>query len=422
MPRAMQQKRELPLEGFRALDLTDDKGFLCGKILADLGVDVIKIEKPGGDPSRNIGPFYHTEPHPEKSLYWFACNANKRGITLDIKAEDGRHIFTNLAKTSDFIIESFRPGFMDSLGLGYDFLSKVNQGIILVSVTGFGQEGPYRDFETSDIVSMAMGGLAFIMGEPDKPPIRFSLPQAFLHAGADAAVGALTALYYRELTGQGQHVDVSVHASLPLATFNSIPSWELNKIILKREGIYRAGLATSVRQRQLWDCKDGAVIFYLLGDPVASKSNRALAKWLEDKGMASEFMKKMDWDSFDAGREGQETQNELEKCIAPFFLTKTKQELYEEALKRSLALCPVSSMKDLLENPQLEARSFWVDVEHEELADVICYPGPFAQLSLTPIKMRRRAPLIGEHNKEIYIGELGLPPEQLVRLKELRVI
>jgi len=420
----MQRKEhgDLPLKGFRALDLTDEKGFLCGRILADLGVDVIKVEKPGGDLSRRIGPFYHGEPHPEKSLYWFAYNANKRGITLDIESEDGKQIFRNLGKTSNLVIESFRAGFMDSLGLGYRSLRRVKKGIIMVSITGFGQEGPYRDYETSDIVSMAAGGVAYIMGQPDRPPIRFSLPQAFLHAGADAAVGALVALYHRELTGQGQQVDVSVQASLPLATFNAIPFWELNKVILKREGIYRAGLATSVRQRQLWQCKDGVVIFYLLGDPVASKSNRALAKWIVEEGMASEFIKNMDWDAFEAGNERQETQDEIERCIAPFFLTKTKKELYEAALERKLALCPVSSFKDLAESAQLNDRNFWVEVEHEELSDVIRYPGAFAQFSQTPITVRRRAPLIGEHNEDIYIGEMGLSREQVIRLKELRVI
>ena len=232
-----EQKVESLLSGYRVLDLTDDKGFLCSRILADMGANVIKIEPPGGDPSRNIGPFYHDEPDPEKSLYWFAYNANKRGITLDIKTSDGRQVFTRLVETADFVIESFPPGFMDSLDLAYSSLSQVKPGIIMVSITPFGQTGPYRDYKTSDIVSMAMGGLAYMMGEPDRPPLRVSFPQAFLHASAEAAVGAMIALYHRELDGEGQWVDVSIQASLPVVTVNVIPFWELNQVILKRAGV-----------------------------------------------------------------------------------------------------------------------------------------------------------------------------------------
>lgn len=420
----MHQKkgRDSSLGGYRALDLTDNKGFLCGKILADLGAEVIKIERPGGDPSRNIGPFYHDKADPEKSLNWFASNANKKGITLDIETSDGKEIFVRLVKTADLVIESFHPGFLDGLNLGYSSLSQIQSGIIMVSITGFGQEGPYRDYKTSDIVSMAIGGLAYMMGEPDRPPLRVSSPQAFLHAGAEAAVGALIALYHRELTGQGQHVDVSVQASLPVVTVNALPFWELNKSILKRAGVYRTGLSAGIRQRQLWECKDGAVIFYLLGGPTASKSNRALAKWMEEEGMASDFMKGMNWDTFDMGKAGQETQDELEKSIGAFFKTKTKNDLYEAALKYKIGLCPVSTFEELVKNPQLRDRGFWTEVEHEELSDTILYPGAFAKLSQTPMKKYQRAPLIGEHNEEIYTNELGFSRERLVMLKELKAI
>lgn len=410
------------LSPYRVLDLTDEKGLLAGKILADLGADVIKVEPPGGDPSRNIGPFYHDEPDPEKSLYWFAYNANKRGVTLDIKTSDGQQIFRRLIETADFVIESFPPGVMDSLGLDYNSLDQAKPGIIMVSITPFGQKGPYRDYKTSDIVSMAMGGLAYMMGEPDRPPLRVSFPQAFLHASAEAAVGAMIALYHRELNGEGQHVDVSIQASLPIVTVNDVPFWELNEVILKRAGIYRTGLTAGARQRQLWQCKDGAVIFYILGGQAASKSNRALAKWMEDNGIADDFLKGMDWDAFDMGKGGQELQDRLESYIAPFFKNKTKGELYDAALRLKMGLCPVFTSKDLIESSQLEDRNFWSEVEHKELADNILYPGVFAQLSQTPMQIYRRAPLIGEHNKEIYIKELGYSREQLITLKQLNVI
>ncbi len=410
------------LSPYRILDLTDEKGFLCGKILADMGAEVIKIEKPGGDPSRSLGPFYHDEPDPEKSLFWFAYNTNKKGITLDIETSQGRQIFTRLVETADIIVESFPPGFMESLDLDYNSLSRQKQDIILVSITPFGREGPYRDFKTSDIVSMALGGVAYLMGEPDRPPLRVSFPQAFLHASAEAAVGTLIALYHREMTGEGQHVEVSIQASLPVVTVNIIPFWELNKVIVKRSGVYRTGLTAGVRQRQLWECKDGEVIFYILGGRTASKSNRALAKWMESEGMADDFMKGMDWDAFDMGKEGQETQDKLEKCTASFFKTKTKKELYEAALKFKLGLCPVSTFKDLRENSQLKARNFWVEIEYPELNDVITHPGPFAQASQTPLRVSQRAPLIGEHNEEIYCHELGFSSEELTALRKAGII
>src|SRR4030042_5428083 len=137
------------LSGCRALDLTDEKGFVCGQILAAMGVDVIKIEKPGGDPARFLPPFYHDKPDPEKSLFWFAFNTSKRGITLNIETTGGQEIFKRLAATADFVIESFPPGYLDRLGLGYPAMEKINPGIIVVSITPFGQTGPYKDYKAA---------------------------------------------------------------------------------------------------------------------------------------------------------------------------------------------------------------------------------------------------------------------------------
>ena len=161
---------------YRALDLTDEKGFLCGRLLGDMGVDVIKVEQPGGDPARNIGPFYHNIPHAEKSLNWFVFNANKRGITLNLETADGQDIFKRLVGTTDFVIESFPPGYMDGLGLSYTALSEINPGVIIASITPFGQDGPYKDYKTSDLVSMAMSGLVYNSGDPDRPPVSCTVP------------------------------------------------------------------------------------------------------------------------------------------------------------------------------------------------------------------------------------------------------
>jgi crotonobetainyl-CoA:carnitine CoA-transferase CaiB-like acyl-CoA transferase len=207
------QKVELLLEPYRVLDLTDAKGLLCGKILADLGADVIKIERPGGDPARNIGPFYHGIPHPEKSLFWFAYNANKKSITLNIESTDGQELLKKLVAKTNIVLESFTPGYMESLGLSYEKLTSVNRQLIMVSISAFGQTGPYKDYKASDIVLVAMGGSMYLYGDSDRPPVRISFPQAYLHASADAAVASVIALYYQQVIGEGQHVDVSAQES-----------------------------------------------------------------------------------------------------------------------------------------------------------------------------------------------------------------
>jgi crotonobetainyl-CoA:carnitine CoA-transferase CaiB-like acyl-CoA transferase len=404
------------LGSYRVLDLTDAKGFLCGKILADLGADVIKIEKPGGDSSRRLGPFYHDILDPEKSLYWFAYNLNKRGITLNIESEKGRQIFTRLAKTADFIIEAFNPGYLDNLDLSYSKLSQINPRIIMTSITSYGQTGPYKNYEASDIDVMAMGGLMYITGNPEEPPLRISLPQSFLLASAHAAAASMVAHYYRETSGEGQHVDVSAQECVLWEIANAIPLWELNQNILRRVGSYMSGRWSGTKQRLLWKCKNGYVLFYILGGAFGVKTNRAIVKWMEEKNIAPEYLKDFNWEAFDMATQTQETQDQLEIHIGKLFSTFTKEELYSEAIKRGIMLCPVNTSRDILENTQLKDRNFWVNVEHPELHTYIKYPGAFAKLSETPLNIKCRAPLIGEHNLEIYNDELGFSKTQLKEL------
>ena len=408
---------------YRVLDLSDEKGALCGRMLGDLGADVIKIEKPGGDPQRHIGPFYSGVANPEKSLFWFAYNANKRGITLDIESAEGRKIFRDLIGHADVVIESFHPGYMDSLGLGYSALSQINQELIMVSITPFGQTGPYSGYKGSDIVCAAMSGFLHMTGEPDRAPLQVSFPQAYLHAGSEATVATLIALYHRGITGQGQLVDMSIQHSLVSVTGNAIPFWEMNGIILRRVGHLRGGVSLNIKQRQLWRCEDGFVNFWILGGGFGEKSNRALTEWMKEEGEADDFIKNMDWHSFDQSKVEPEVQYHLEAMVAKFFLKYPKDKLYEEAVKRGISLAPVSTPKDIAESPQLRDREFWADVRHDELNVTVRYPGSFARVfSNSPLRIRRRAPLIGEHNEEIYEQEMGLNQEQVSRLKEANII
>jgi benzylsuccinate CoA-transferase BbsE subunit len=412
-----QQEKEGMLSPFRVLDLTDEKGLICGKLFGDLGADVIKIEKPGGDSARNIGPFWHDEPGPEKSLYWFAMNANKRGITLDIDTTSGREIFKKLVVTADFVIESFKPGYLNKRELGYRDLEKINPGIILVSITPFGQTGPYKNYKAPDIVAWAAGAGLFMrtFGDVDRPPFRISHhPQTYYHAGTEAVVGALVALYYRQTSGVGQHVDVSIQECM---AFNTGWEWDLNKVERKR-----GETLIPVVVRHMWPCKDGWVMWRYTGGPMAERYSVPLIKWMADEGMADDFMRNFDWKNFSHYATNQDIINRLEEQTIKFFMTHTKAEMMAGAIKYRIMLYPIATTKDIVESPQLAARDFWQEVKHPELDTSITYPAKWANSSELPPGISRRAPLIGEHNQEIYEKELGFSRENIIQLKQAGVI
>ncbi|MFC1904835.1 CaiB/BaiF CoA transferase family protein [Chloroflexota bacterium] len=407
------------LSGYRILDLTDEKGYLCGRMLADLGADVIKVEKPGGDEGRNIGPFYHDEPHPEKSLYWWAYNANKRGITLDLPSKDGQELLIKLIETGHCLIESFPVGYLESLGLDYQTMSKINPKFVLVHITPFGSKGPWQDYKANDLIESALGGMMIWTGEPDKYPLRVNIPQSYMHAGGEASVATTIALYHAEVTGQGQEVDISILESWLATVANTLANWEFHQDILRREGKYRSGeAAQGVRMRNVWECKDGFVVSRIFGGGFGLKTNRGFTEWMREEGMINKLWQEMDWENFDMQKVTPELQASLEDQLMKFLKTKTKEELYTRAVKDGIQVAPVCTPKDLVENVQLKARGFWVEVEHPELGDKIIYPGSFARVPGIDIGIRRRAPLIGEHNLEVY-GELGLSKDELVALKEI---
>jgi crotonobetainyl-CoA:carnitine CoA-transferase CaiB-like acyl-CoA transferase len=408
------------LSPYRVLDLTDEQGLLCSKILGDLGADVIKVERPGGDPARRLGPFYHDEPHPEKSLFWFALNTSKRGITLNLEDAAGRELFRKMVKTADFVIESFAPGYLDRLGLGYHDLEKINPAVILVSITPFGQSGPYKDFKSSDIVAWAMGGEMAPYGDADRPPLHFSHhSQAYLHAGSDGAQGALTALYQRQLTGEGQQIDVSIQDSVFQCLEHITANWDLRQAIPDRSEEHIMG--ANHRSTQIWPCKDGWVSWSHGGNSVLAPS-MPLIKWMDSEGYTNDFIKNFNWDRPDFMKIPQAEMDQIEEPTARFFMAHTKAELLDGAVKFKIMLYPVSTTADMLENKQLAFRNFWIELEHPELGEKITYPGAFAAFSESPIKIKRRAPLIGEHNREIYEKELGLTQDQVVTLKEAGII
>ncbi|MEE9199389.1 MAG: CoA transferase [Dehalococcoidia bacterium] len=422
------EKRPSTLLGpHRVLDLTLQDGFLCGKILADLGADVVKVEPPGGDPGRNVGPFYHDTPHPERSLYWWAFNTNKRSITLNLETSDGREIFKRLASRADFLVESFAPGYLDGLGLGYDALSRVSPRLIMTSITPFGQKGPYSGYKATDLIGMAMGGIMYVSGDEDRSPVRISYPQAWSHAALQACVGTMNAHYHREATGEGQHVDASMQLAVMWTQMNVTVTWDLNRINVKRGGAVktissrRDGEVQDIPLRYTWECKDGYVNFIILGHEAGARVNRTLTQWMNSEGIGLE-LKDFQWEKIGFVVDDPETNAFLEKPISEFFRRHTAQELYEGAIQRRIWLVPIGTPPMTVENRQLASRGFWAQVEHPELGETITYPGWPIRQSETPVGTPRRAPLVGEHNEEIYMGELGLGRAELAMLKAAHAI
>jgi len=422
-------EQETLLGDIRVLDLTDQKGVYCTKLLADLGADTIKIEKPGGDPMRAIGPFFHDEAEPEKSLYWFHFNTSKRGITLNLETDSGREIMKQLVRTADVVVETFPPGYLEEMGLGYSVLKQINPKLILTSITPFGQTGPNRDFKGSDIVAQAMGGLMNLAGFPDDPPYRLHGSQAYHSASVQAAVGTVTALYTREITERGQQVDVSMQESVLMSLETAMQHYDLRKEVRRR----LAQETQTVPGLGLYPCQDGYVFSYIVAGSGAGWD--IIIEWMDSEGKAGDLKHEKWQETFQLigdfralialATDPEALMAKLadfahvNEIFANFIMSHTKTEIYEGAVQRRAMMVPASNSKDLVENPQLEVLGYFVDVEHPELGTSLKYPGaPCYYISDAPWRISRRAPLIGEHNFEIYENELGFSREELALLKQ----
>src|ERR1700756_5389016 len=246
------------LQGYRALDLTGLSGQLCGRVLADLGMEVIKIEPPGGDPVRKLPPFVKASNGSQLSTTFAHLNAGKASKVLDLDQETDRDLFRKLVETADVVLESFQPGEMEAKGLGYKSLAAINSGIVMASITGFGQTGPKKNLACNDLVALAESGFLYISGDASLPPCRPPETQAYYFASVFAAAGVLAALYRRERTGQGDHVDSSMQETL--ATHEHIIRlWANEKQILKRAGSQHGTVAPA----KIFSCRDGFVYLYV---------------------------------------------------------------------------------------------------------------------------------------------------------------
>ena len=384
------------LDDLVVLDLADGKGLYCTRLLAGLGAEVIKVEPPEGDPTRRMGPFYRDIPDPEGSLYFWHYNLNKRGITLSLDHPEGRSLFGRLAAQADVIVETFQPGYLASQGFSFQELHALNPRLILTSITGFGQTGPYHDYKSSDLIGLAMGTQLYLCGFPDRAPVRTGASQGHHQASLHASAATLVALFWRDVTGEGQHVDVSMQEAVAADLQWTMALYDLKGVAREREG------------SKLFPCKDGYVRYS------AGRGWEEMVSWMASEGMAGD-LEEPRWQNVMERRAGEAHINEV---LVAFLLTHTKAEIYREAVKRRLAFGPSNTAGELVSDPHLNARDFFVDVEHPELGQTFRYPGPPVRLTETPWAVEKRAPLRGEHNQEIYVQRLGLSPDEVTKLQK----
>jgi benzylsuccinate CoA-transferase BbsE subunit len=409
------------LAGIRVLDVTGESGFLAGKLLAELGADVIKIEPPAGDPARRREPFVDGVEGAERSVLWLALNTSKRGITLDLDQRRGREIFLDLCARADAVIES--PGAaaaaLAARGLGYETLRGINRRLVLCTISPFGQTGPFSAYRGSDLIVVATGGNLYPTGNSDRPPVRCALPVSYYHGGIEAAVGVVFALWGREAIGEGQHVDVSLQEVMLMPNMTSPTQFPLTGFKGGRVGGgFRGGQAFF---QELWPCKDGYVSFALRGGPARIPGIIRLVEYIDEHGMAPPALTQRDWNAYNHNLISQAEVDEIEAALSAFFLTKTMAELFLAACERNLMLAPANTAREILASRQLASREFFVDLEHPGVGRNLRLPGAFARSSRGGIGVRRPAPRLGEHNAEVYAA-LGLDAAALNALRAQAVI
>ena len=409
-----------PLTGLRVLELSDEKGQFCGKLMGDLGAEVIKIEPIGGEPSRAVGPFLNDIPHRERSLSFWHYNTSKRGVTLNLETADGRDLFRRLAATADVILETFAAGYLSSLGLGYESLHESNPLLIMCSLTPFGQTGPWRDFITSDLIHMAAGGQMSCCGY-DKDDVPGEIPIApgggnAWHIGSHYAYMAIiAALVYRTSTGRGQYIDSSVHDACALTTEMHVNTYIYRgDVVLRQTGRHAAASPTDQAQLR---CKDGKYV-NAAASRVTLRQFPTLVEWMDSYGLAGALMEERYRDPAFFS----ESWPHINDVVANFVAHLTRDEVAHGGQERGFNWGAIRAPDELVDEGHLTDRGFWVEVPHPELGRTFKYPGPAGIYNGSPWLISRRAPLIGEHNEEIYCGELELQRAELAYLAEAGVV
>jgi crotonobetainyl-CoA:carnitine CoA-transferase CaiB-like acyl-CoA transferase len=407
------------LAPYRVLDLTTDRSWLTGKLLADLGADVIKVEPPGGDPGRLKGPYAHDVASPENSLQWWGFNRGKKSVTIDLASADGRVLFLRLVASAHAVLESFEPGQLEKWGLGLDDLLEVNRRIVLTRVTPFGQTGPFAHFKANDLVLAAIAGPVWMTGDVDRPPVRTSTPQYFQHAAAEAAAHTTMALYHAAITGQGQQIDVSAQLAASRTTMNALAHPFIDGQILQRSTFGEPTAAAPYRS--IFRCADG----YVMASVGFGPGLAGVVGWLRAEGFPlPAFLGDLTDEDFGPTlleKQPPDFPLRVSDVLDEFFATRGKQELTEQALVHRLMLVPINNVADIYQDVQLNSRGQFQPVEHEG-REPVSYPTKWVHMTGTPLISTGRAPHIGEHNRQILTDELGVPGPEMVLYQEAGVV
>ncbi len=395
------------LDGIRILDLADEKAGFCTKLLADMGAHVIKVEKPGGDSSRKTGPFCNDSSPPQNSLSFFYNNTNKFGITLDLEHSEGPSVFRKLVRKSDVIVETFPPGYLKQIGLGYEILNGVNSRLILVSVSGFGQRGPRKDYKTCDAIASAYGGQMYSCGSRSEEPLKAFGNQSYIAGSLYAATGILLALRNRTKTGKGEYLDISSQASVTAT---------LEHVMVR---YFSEGVIDHRRESHYWNddfvvlpCRDGFMHVTLF------QKWQTLVEWMDTEEMAEDLLDEK-WLDEDYRRQHI---GHVIAVLKKWTSTHTADEIFQLAQLMRFPWAPVQSPHEILNSPQLNARNFWVKREDSDSEKRLRYPGiPWKTANAFNFPSIP-APLPGEHNEMIYRQELGLSEDELRRLYARNVI
>lgn len=415
MPRFDEYTGEHLIPPYRILDLSDRRAAFCGRLLADYGADVVKVEPPAGDSSRTLGPYPGDVSDTERSLDFLFYNTNKRSITLDLDTEAGRALFQRLAADADVVIESYDRHYLVDRGIGYDDLRADNPGLVMASVTPFGSTGEWADYTGDDLVVMAASGYMQITGEPDEPPVRQGNEHSHYPGAQYAAVGILAALYYRDFAdgGVGQHIDVSSQEALITYYTDAHPALLWRKL---GQNVTRVGTnSTLVIPLGAYPCKDG----WIAAGVITPREWDALAEWIHEVTGNDEVLN-------EAYRGGNQDRAEHIDIITALFLefaeNFTVQQLFHEGQRRNLVFLPVNEVADLLADPQLAESGFWYDIEHED-GSIGTMKYPLGIFHSEEVSARRRpAPALGADNIAVYQGELGLTADDLATLQANGVI
>lgn len=399
----------MALENLTILDLTRVlAGPFCTMMLADMGANVIKIEIPaGGDDTRTYPPFReHNLEGERESLYFANINRNKKGITLDLKAPEGKALFKELVKKADIVVENYRPGVMDKLGLGYDVLQELNPRLIYAAVSGFGCYGPYHLRPGYDILSQAMGGMMAITGPKGGPPTRAGSALGDILGGLHVTIGILAAVNARTITGKGQRVDVGLMDSVIAATENTALKYlESGKIPERMGNRYAA-----VSPYDAFRCKDGVVI-------IAAGNQHLYEK------LCTEVLHRPDMitDPRFVDMPGRlANQDAIQEVIEDVLKDYTMQEATELVLSKGIPAGPILDVSQILADPHVKAREMFVEMDHPTLGR-ITVNGCAIKLMDTKPSVRTPAPALGQDNRAVYQGLLGLTDAQFDALREKHV-